>query len=65
VDAYYAAIHVPDILNYLVAGGALSSTFVPLFQEYWQHQREQAAWRLLRRRRQPDAGAGGRPGARL
>jgi putative peptidoglycan lipid II flippase len=47
VDAYYAAIHVPDILNYLVAGGALSSTFVPLFQEYWQHQREQAAWRFF------------------
>ena len=44
VDAYVAAIHVPDILNYLVAGGALSSTFVPLFQEYWQRERRSAAW---------------------
>ena len=43
-SAYYAAIHVPDILNYLVAGGTLSSTFVPLFKEYWQRQRQSAAW---------------------
>lgn len=43
-SAYYAAIHVPDILNYLVAGGALSSTFVPLFREYWQRQRQSVAW---------------------
>ncbi|MBI3944435.1 MAG: murein biosynthesis integral membrane protein MurJ [Armatimonadetes bacterium] len=43
-DAYNAAIQVPDLLNYLVAGGTLSATFVPLFREYWQQERTSAAW---------------------
>ncbi|HEX3000704.1 MAG TPA: murein biosynthesis integral membrane protein MurJ [Armatimonadota bacterium] len=43
-DAYNTAIQVPDILNYLVAAGTLSSTFVPLFREYWERERHSAAW---------------------
>ncbi|HET7259535.1 MAG TPA: lipid II flippase MurJ, partial [Candidatus Acidoferrum sp.] len=30
-DAYYAAFTLPDFLNYLVAGGSLSITFIPVF----------------------------------
>ena len=33
-DAYYAAFTLPDFLNYLVAGGALSITFIPIFSKY-------------------------------
>lgn len=47
-DAYNAAIQVPDLLNYLVAGGTLSATFVPLFREYWQQERPSVAWAFFR-----------------
>ena len=30
-DAYYAAFQIPDLLNYFLAGGALSIAFVPLY----------------------------------
>ncbi len=30
-DAYYAAFQIPDLLNYLIAGGALSIAFLPLY----------------------------------
>jgi putative peptidoglycan lipid II flippase len=30
-DAYFAAFTIPDFLNYLLAGGALSITFIPIF----------------------------------
>ncbi len=30
-DAYYAAFQIPDLLNYFLAGGALSIAFLPLF----------------------------------
>ncbi len=33
-DAYQAAFTIPDLLMYLVAGGALASTFVPTFSEH-------------------------------
>ena len=35
-DAYNAAFTVPDLLNYLLQGGALSSTIVPIITEYRQ-----------------------------
>jgi putative peptidoglycan lipid II flippase len=46
-DAYYAAFTIPDILNYLLAGGALSVTFVPVFLEYFMSRREEDAWRVF------------------
>jgi putative peptidoglycan lipid II flippase len=46
-DAYYAAFTIPDILNYLLAGGALSITFIPVFLEYFAAQREEEAWRVF------------------
>lgn len=42
-DAYTAAFKVCDLLMYLVAGGALSSTFVPVFKEYLHQNKPRAA----------------------
>jgi len=33
-DAYYAAFQIPDLLNYLLAGGALSVAFLPLYARH-------------------------------
>jgi putative peptidoglycan lipid II flippase len=33
-DAYYAAFQIPDLLNYLLAGGALSIAFLPLYARH-------------------------------
>ena len=30
-DAFYTAFVVPDVLNYLLAGGALAIAFIPLY----------------------------------
>lgn len=46
-DAYSAAFKIPDLLMYLVAGGALSSTFIPVFKEYLHAGREKQAWRTF------------------
>ena len=46
-DAYYAAFTIPDILNYLLAGGALSITFIPVFLEYFATERKDEAWAVF------------------
>lgn len=46
-DAYTAAFKVPDLLMYLVAGGALSSTFIPVFKEYLHLNKMRAAWQTF------------------
>lgn len=46
-DTYFAAFKLPDTLYYLVAGGALSSTFVPVFSEYWHHGKVKSAWKTF------------------
>lgn len=46
-DAYYAAFTLPDFLNYLVAGGALSLTFIPVFTKYSAEGREDEAWKVF------------------
>ena len=33
-DAFWAAFTIPDILNYLVAGGTMSITFIPIYTRY-------------------------------
>ncbi len=45
--AYTAAFKVPDLLMYLVAGGALSSTFIPVFKEYLHQNKEKRAWQTF------------------
>ncbi|MEO6908711.1 MAG: murein biosynthesis integral membrane protein MurJ [Abditibacteriaceae bacterium] len=42
-DAYWAAFAIPDFVNYLVAGGALSITFIPLYTELLHRDGDQAA----------------------
>lgn len=46
-DAYYAAFTLPDFLNYLVAGGALSITFIPVFAKFAAQDREDEAWHVF------------------
>jgi putative peptidoglycan lipid II flippase len=46
-DIYYAAFTIPDILNYLLAGAALSITFIPIFLEYFSTGREEESWRVF------------------
>lgn len=41
-DAYIIAFYVPHLLRRLLAEGALSSAFVPIFTEYLSHSREKA-----------------------
>jgi len=45
-DAYWAAFNVPDILYYLLAGGALSAAFIPIFTRYLHEQRREDAWQM-------------------
>ncbi len=44
-DAYFAAFTIPDFLNYLLAGGALSITFIPIFARYLAEGREEDGYR--------------------
>jgi putative peptidoglycan lipid II flippase len=46
-DAYSTAFQLPDFVNYLVAGGAMSVTFIPIFTELSQHEDERAKWRFF------------------
>lgn len=46
-DAYYCAFSVPDLLFFLISGGALSSAFIPVFTEYLHTDRERDAWKVF------------------
>src|SRR5277367_5306038 len=46
-DAYYAAFTIPDFLNYLVAAGSLSVTFIPVFAKYLAQDEEDEGWRVF------------------
>jgi putative peptidoglycan lipid II flippase len=46
-DMYRAAFSIPDVLFFLVAGGALSSAFIPVFSESLHTGKEEEAWRLF------------------
>jgi putative peptidoglycan lipid II flippase len=46
-DIYTAAFRIPDILQYLVAGGALATVFVPVFTEYWEKGQKKEAWHIF------------------
>jgi putative peptidoglycan lipid II flippase len=47
MDAYRAAFLLPDILNHLLAGGALSIAFIPLYTRAREQRGEAAAERLF------------------
>lgn len=46
-DVYFAAFTIPDFVNYLLAGGALSITFIPIFSQYMAEGREDEGWRVF------------------
>lgn len=43
-DAYWSAFVVPDFLNYLLAGGALSIVFIPIFGAYLARGEQAKGW---------------------
>ncbi len=46
-DVYNAAFTIPDLIQYLIAGGALSSAFIPVFTDYMTQNKRREAWRLF------------------
>jgi putative peptidoglycan lipid II flippase len=46
LDAYNAANRVSETIYLLVAGGALGSSFIPVFTGLLTHKKQQEAWRL-------------------
>jgi putative peptidoglycan lipid II flippase len=44
---FTAAFRVPDLIALVIAGGALSSVFVPVFTEYWNEGREEDSWKVF------------------
>ncbi len=47
MDAYRAAFQIPDLLNYFLAGGALSIAFIPMYARVRSSQGEAAGERLF------------------
>jgi len=46
-DAYIQSFKIPDLIFFLVAGGALSSAFIPVFSEYLHTGKEDEAWHVF------------------
>ncbi len=46
-DAFYAAFQLPDLLNYFLAGGALSIAFIPLYSRMRAEEGQAAADDLM------------------
>jgi len=46
-DQYVAAFALPDFLNYLLAGGFLAITFIPIFSPYLARGDEEGGWIAL------------------
>jgi putative peptidoglycan lipid II flippase len=44
-DQYVAAFRIPDFANYLLAGGFLTITFIPIFSRYLADDEESEGWR--------------------
>jgi putative peptidoglycan lipid II flippase len=44
-DVYVAAFRIPDFTNYLLAGGFLAITFIPIFAKYLADDEEGEAWK--------------------
>jgi len=43
-DLYFASFTLPDFLNYLLAAGALSIVFIPIFLKYLERGEEERGW---------------------
>jgi putative peptidoglycan lipid II flippase len=49
LDAFYASNNIPDLLFYLISGGALALAFIPVLSEYLEKQGRPAMWDLFSR----------------
>lgn len=45
-EAYVAAIAIPDLVFQVLAGGAVGSAFIPVFNRYFARGESEQAWRL-------------------
>src|SRR6516225_7009510 len=46
-DLYFASFTLPDFLNYLLAAGALSIVFIPMFLEYFGRDDRGGGWQAF------------------
>jgi putative peptidoglycan lipid II flippase len=46
-DLYFASFTLPDFLNYLLAAGALSIVFIPIFLTYVERGDHEGGWKAL------------------
>ena len=46
-DIYKQSFIIPDMLYFLIAGGALSSAFIPVFTRYMAEGKEEDAWKTF------------------
>jgi putative peptidoglycan lipid II flippase len=46
-DLYFASFTLPDFLNYLLAAGALSIVFIPMFVEHIEREDREGGWKAL------------------
>lgn len=47
INSFWAAFTIPDLLYFLMAGGAARTAFVPVFTEYLAHNKVKQAWRMF------------------
>jgi putative peptidoglycan lipid II flippase len=47
MDAYVAAIFIPDLVFQIVAGGAVASAFIPVLSGYLAKDDDEGAWELV------------------
>ncbi len=45
-DAFFMAFQIPNMLRRLLAEGALSASFIPVFTEYYRNKGKRQAWEL-------------------
>src|SRR5687768_869476 len=46
IDAYRVAFTIPDFMFFILVSGALSVTFIPVFNERLAHGNKRSAWEL-------------------
>ena len=46
-DVYVASFRIPDYANYLLAGGFLTITFIPIFSRYLERDEETEGWQAF------------------
>jgi putative peptidoglycan lipid II flippase len=47
INSFWAAFTIPDLLYFLMAGGAARTAFVPVFTQYLARKEIQRAWRVF------------------